>query len=162
MDRTTTNMAERLGQVLLLREEMLVTAESCTGGGLAELVTQISGSSQWFERGYITYSNEAKRECLGVRLETLETSGAVSEETALEMAQGAISNSHAQIGVAITGIAGPEGGTADKPVGTVCFAWVHQDGTRRSARAQLQGDRQRVRQQACMLALQGSLDLLES
>ncbi|MCH8976988.1 MAG: nicotinamide-nucleotide amidohydrolase family protein, partial [Proteobacteria bacterium] len=91
MDSTTTNMAERLGQVLLLREEMLVTAESCTGGGLAELVTQISGSSQWFERGYITYSNEAKRECLGVRLETLETSGAVSEETALEMAQGAIS-----------------------------------------------------------------------
>ena len=162
MNSTTTNMAERLGQVLLLRKEMLATAESCTGGELAELVTQVSGSSQWFERGYVTYSNEAKRECLGVRLETLETSGAVSEETALEMAEGSVSNSHAQMGVAITGIAGPEGGTADKPVGTVCFAWVHQNGTRRSARAQLQGDRLRVRHHACLLALQGSLDLLES
>ncbi len=156
------NMAERLAQVLKLRNEKLVTAESCTGGGLAAVLTQIPGSSQWFERGYVTYSNAAKRECLGVSLETLETSGAVSEETATEMAQGAIAYSHAQAGVAITGIAGPDGGTVDKPVGTVCFAWAHADGSYRSTKTLFQGDRQEVRQQACMLALQGLLDLLES
>ena len=177
MDLTAEDMSDKIGRILVLRNEMLVTAESCTGGGLAELLTRIAGSSQWFERGYVTYSNTAKRELLGVRTDTLEQSGAVSEATALEMAWGAISHSQAQNVAAITGIAGPGGGTDDKPIGMVCFAWVcgsnnNSPGPSQSKHdprrfthahtntAQFTGNRQQVRQQACMLALQGLLDLL--
>ena len=110
-------LATLAGARLKARGLKLVTAESCTGGWVAEAVTAIPGSSDWFERGFVTYSNEAKREMLGVRTETLDRAGAVSEETALEMARGALAASRAQVAVSITGVAGPTGGTATKPVG---------------------------------------------
>src|SRR5687768_7710588 len=102
---------------------MLVTAESCTGGWVAQAVTSVAGSSDWFERGFVTYSNDAKHDLLGVRKKTLDAHGAVSEETAREMAQGALARSKGTLAVAITGVAGPGGGSREKPVGMVCFAW---------------------------------------
>lgn len=154
-------LAERLGQLLLQAQQRLVTAESCTGGGLAELVTRIAGSSQWFERGFVTYSNTAKQELLDVNSSMLEKSGAVSEQVALAMAEGALRHSHADISVAITGIAGPGGGTDDKPVGTVCFAWANRDGYAKATHTRFQGDRSQVRAQSCLLALQGLIDILD-
>ena len=154
-------LAERLGVLLLQAQQRLVTAESCTGGGLAELVTRIAGSSQWFERGFVTYSNAAKQELLGVTTAMLEESGAVSEQTALAMARGALRHSHADISVAITGIAGPDGGSDDKPVGTVCFAWANRDGDAKVTQTWFQGDRMQVREQSCLLALQGLIDILD-
>ena len=138
---------------------MLVTAESCTGGWVAQAVTSIAGSSEWFERGYVTYSNAAKRELLGVRKATLERHGAVSEQTAREMARGALRRSQGTIAVSITGIAGPGGGMPGKPVGTVCFAWalgrkIHSE-TRR-----YKGGRRKVRQQSVVNALRGVLKWL--
>lgn len=156
------DMAERAGRLLLDHRMFLVTAESCTGGALAEIITRIPGSSHWFERGFVTYSNDAKQELLHVHPETLARSGAVSEETALAMAEGALANSPAHISVAITGIAGPEGGSPEKPVGTVCIAWAGRDMTSRVVHTVFQGDRLQIRQQACLLALQGLLDLLET
>ena len=137
----------------------LVTAESCTGGWVGEAVTAIAGSSDWFDRGFITYSNAAKREVLGVAAATLNQHGAVSEETAREMALGALKQSRAQISVAITGVAGPGGGSADKPVGTVCFAWAKNDAALRSERRLLKGDRTEVRRQSVLIALRGILGL---
>lgn len=154
-------LTEQLGNQLMAHKLMLVTAESCTGGGLAEMITQVPGSSAWFERGYITYSNDAKREMLGIDLDTLESYGAVSEQTACAMVEGALSHSHAQVAVAITGIAGPDGGTEEKPVGTVCLAWYREGQQVQSTKIHFDGDRQQVRQQACLLALQGLIDLLE-
>ncbi len=115
-------MAEQVGKLLVAHNMMLVTAESCTGGGLSQAITSIPGSSEWFERGYVTYSNEAKQELLDVRAETLARYGTVSEEVVSEMAEGALRHSRAHISVAVTGIAGPEGGVPDKPVGTVWLA----------------------------------------
>ena len=112
-----------LGEKLIAQHCMLVTAESCTGGALSAAITSVPGSSQWFDRGFITYSNEAKIEMLGVNLNTLEAHGAVSEATAREMILGAFQKSPADIAISITGIAGPNGGTKQKPVGTVCFGW---------------------------------------
>lgn len=155
------DLSDRLGKLLLEQELKLVTAESCTGGGLAEIITRIPGSSNWFERGFVTYSNEAKQELLGVPFNTIEQFGAVSEETAVAMAEGALDSSHAQISVSITGIAGPDGGTEDKPVGTVCFAWSQRDMETNAARIIFKGDRLQVRQQACMMALQGLIDMVE-
>ena len=155
-------LSERLGQFLLARNMFLVTAESCTGGGLAEIITRIPGSSRWFERGFVTYSNDAKQELLGVNPDLLARCGAVSEETVLAMAAGALANSHAHISVAITGIAGPAGGTPEKPVGTVCIAWAVNDMNSRVVSTAFQGDRLQVRQQACLLAIQGLLDMLEA
>ena len=154
-------LAERLGKLLLEQNLKLVTAESCTGGGLAEIVTRIPGSSNWFERGFVTYSDEAKQELLGVPFNTIEQFGAVSEETAVAMAEGALDNSHADVSVSITGIAGPDGGTDEKPVGTVCFAWSRRDMETHAARTVFKGDRMQVRQQACMMALQGLIDMIE-
>lgn len=156
---STIKLAEALADNLLRLDDKLVTAESCTGGGLAEILTCIPGSSAWFERGFVTYSNEAKMELLQVNQHTLEQWGAVSEETATEMVSGAIANSHAQYGVSITGIAGPGGGTEEKPVGTVCLAWQHQSGEVKIARVRFDGDRLQIREQACLLALQGLLDM---
>src|SRR5258708_6846429 len=119
MENNITILAERVGQLLKAHKLMLTTAESCTGGQIAEAITQIAGSSQWFDRGFVTYSNAAKQEMLGVKKITLEQAGAVSAETAAEMAEGALRHSHAQISIAVTGIAGPTGGSVDKPVGTV-------------------------------------------
>ena len=155
-------MAEHVGCLLLDRKMFLVTAESCTGGGLAEIITRIPGSSQWFERGFVTYSNVAKEELLRIHPETLAGCGAVSEEAALAMAEGALAHSHAHISVAITGIAGPEGGTPEKPVGTVCIAWAGKEMTPKVVHTVFQGERLQVRHQACLLALQGLIDIVES
>lgn len=158
---TVIQQAEQLAELFLKSSSKLVTAESCTGGGLAEILTRIPGSSAWFERGFITYSNESKNELLSVPMETLEQYGAVSEETAIAMAEGALENSHADVSVSITGIAGPDGGTEEKPVGTVCFAWCKRGEPGKTTRIQFDGDRLKVREQACMLAMQGLIDLLQ-
>lgn len=139
---------------------MLVTAESCTGGWLGQAVTAIAGSSTWYERGFITYSNAAKCEMLGVQATTLDHYGAVSPQTAQEMVVGALNRSHAQIGVSITGIAGPAGGTAAKPVGLVCFAWAMKQGPVRQHTHVFKGDRKTIRRLAVTTALQGILGVL--
>jgi len=159
MGDVATKQAEQLAELFLKTSTKLVTAESCTGGGLAEILTRIPGSSAWFERGFVTYSNESKNELLSV--ETLEQYGAVSEETALAMAEGALKNSHADYSVSITGIAGPDGGTEDKPVGTVCFAWVKRNEGGKTTRIKFEGDRLKVREQSCLLAMQGLLERLQ-
>jgi nicotinamide-nucleotide amidase len=151
-----TRVAARLAD----RGYKLVTAESCTGGWVAEAMTSISGSSAWFERGFVTYSDESKVELLGVRPETLARYGAVSEETAREMAAGALERSRAQIAVAITGIAGPTGGTPEKPVGMVCFAWAQLAGVSDGTRRQFGGDRESVRRQSVFTALEGLFERL--
>jgi nicotinamide-nucleotide amidase len=139
----------------------LVTAESCTGGWLAKAITDLAGSSTWFERGFVTYSNEAKIELLCVRQETLDMHGAVSEETAREMAAGALANSRADIAVAITGVAGPDGGTVDKPVGTVWIAWAGRDGDTMAAHHAFDGSRNHVRGVAVIEALKGLVRFVE-
>lgn len=138
----------------------LVTAESCTGGWVAQAVTSVAGSSDWFERGFVTYSNDAKRELLGVREDTLARHGAVSEAVAREMARGALAHSHGTIALAITGVAGPTGGTPSKPVGMVCFGWA-QDGWLKSETRRFGGDRDEVRRQAVIRALQGVIETLD-
>jgi len=153
-------LAQRVGAALKERGLMLVTAESCTGGWVAMAATSIAGSSDWFERGYVTYSNAAKREDLGVSEETLKRHGAVSEETARAMAAGALTHSRGQVALAITGVAGPAGGTRDKPVGTVCFAWA-QGSKIASDTRRFDGDRESVRRQSVLHALHGVLQLLE-
>lgn len=150
-------LAAQLGAQLLARGEYLTAAESCTGGWLAQSVTAIAGSSGWFDRGFVTYSNAAKSDMLGVPAQTLARHGAVSEATARAMAQGALSYSLADWSVAITGIAGPGGGTIEKPVGMVCFAWAWKNGGCEASTAQFTGDREAVRRQSVALALQGLL-----
>ena len=150
-------LAETLGAELLRRKWTLATAESCTGGWAAKVVTQVSGSSQWFDRGFITYSNIAKQEMLGVSTETLEQHGAVSEATVREMAAGALRHSHAQVALAISGIAGPGGGTLQKPVGMVCFAWATIDGAVAAVTHHFEGNRDSIRHQAVQTALEGLL-----
>ena len=159
VDEELERLAADVGFALQSAGLRLVTAESCTGGWVGEAVTAIAGSSDWFDRGFITYSNAAKRDVLGVAGITLNQHGAVSEETAREMALGALKHSRAQISVAITGVAGPGGGSADKPVGTVCFAWAKNDAALRSERRLLKGDRTEVRRQSVLIALRGILGL---
>ena len=153
-------LSERVGQALVEHGLMLTTAESCTGGWVAQVITAVPGSSRWFERGFVTYSNASKVEMLGVSPQTLRDHGAVSGQTAREMAGGALRHSGAHVALAITGIAGPGGATADKPVGTVWFAWLRQGRDTRVHRACFAGDRQQVREQAVHQALQGVLDEL--
>ncbi len=152
-----TALAVRVGARLKARGLMLSTAESCTGGWVAQAVTSVSGSSEWFERGFVAYSGEAKQELLGVRAETLSRYGAVSEETAREMAAGALARSRAQLAVAVTGVAGPTGGTKRKPVGMVCFAWSRQGLVAESLTLHFRGGRESVRRQSAIAALQGLL-----
>ena len=140
---------------------LLATAESCTGGWVAQALTAIAGSSGWFERGFVTYSNAAKEELLGVRPETIARHGAVSEETAREMALGALAHSHATITLSVTGIAGPSGGTPEKPVGTVCFAWAGKAFPVRTETRRFAGDREAVRRQSVEHSLARLLELLE-
>lgn len=139
---------------------MLVTAESCTGGWMAQIMTSIAGSSEWFERGFVAYTNLAKREMLGVKTTILSRYGAVSEQTARAMAEGALAHSHAQVAIAITGVAGPSGGTPEKPVGTVCFAWAGKKRDTLTRKQVYSGDRESVRRQSVATALQGILDFL--
>jgi len=139
---------------------MLATAESCTGGWVAQVITSVAGSSEWFERGFVAYTNLAKREMLGVSTTILSRYGAVSEQTARAMAEGALTHSHAQVALAITGIAGPSGGTPEKPVGTVCFAWAIKKRDTISRKQVFTGDRETVRKQAVVKALQGLLEYL--
>jgi nicotinamide-nucleotide amidase len=155
-----STLAEQVGAALKAHGTMLATAESCTGGGIAQALTDISGSSAWFERGFVTYSNVAKAEMLGVRLTTLEAHGAVSEAAVREMAAGALHHSHAQLAVAVSGIAGPTGGTPEKPVGTVWFGWALRDGEVHARLHHLSGDRAAVREQSVQIALQGVLNML--
>ena len=153
-------LARRVGSRLKARGLKLATAESCTGGWIAQAITSIAGSSEWFERGFVTYSNDSKREMLGVRAATLARHGAVSEATAREMATGALKRSRAQISVAVTGVAGPGGGTRKKPVGMVCFAWAVKKGDAHSAVRRFRGGRESVRRQSVAAALQGLLQRL--
>ncbi|WP_199898360.1 nicotinamide-nucleotide amidase [Methylobacillus glycogenes] len=158
-DAELLSLAQQLGAALAQQSSQLSLAESCTGGWVAQCATAIPGSSAWLERGFVTYSNAAKQEMLGVGADTLQAFGAVSEATAKEMALGALAYSHADLSAAITGIAGPEGGSAEKPVGTVCFGWAHRDGRLWTRRLQFAGDREAVRRQAVKTALQGLLHL---
>jgi len=159
---TLATLATLVGARLRDRGMMLAAAESCTGGWTAQAVTAIAGSSDWFERGFVTYSDTAKQEMLGVSARTLAAHGAVSEQTAREMVLGALAHSRAQVALAITGIAGPTGGSPEKPVGTVCFAWAVKDGALDAETRQFVGDRESVRRQAVIAALQGVLKLLEA
>lgn len=151
--------SDRLGEACRRAGLKVTTAESCTGGGVAEAITRTAGSSAWFDRGFVAYANEAKVDLLGVRQETLGSHGAVSEAVAREMALGALHQSDADLAVAVTGVAGPGGGTATKPVGLVWFAWASLGGTVEARFEIFGGDRAAVRGQAVREALKGLLDL---
>lgn len=164
-DKQLLVLAQQVGVLLKQNELTLATAESCTGGWIGQVITAVPGSSNWFDRGFITYNNLAKQQMLSVTSTILTRFGAVSEQTARAMAHGAIKMSEAQIAVAVTGIAGPEGGTVNKSVGTVCFAWliIQQENQSTSSRTCLfNGDREAIRRQAVATALQGLLDLLQN
>ena len=154
-------LAAELGVALKARGFMLALAESCTGGMVAQAVTSVAGSSTWFDRGFVTYSNAAKIDMLGVSAQTLEKFGAVSEQTAAEMAAGAIKHSQAHIAGSITGIAGPDGGTADKPVGTVCFG-IAQAEQYTTITQHFTGNREAIRQQATIAMLAELINQLNS
>ena len=159
-DEVLLELAEHVGEALKAQGLMLATAESCTGGWIAQAVTAVPGSSEWFERGFVTYTYISKREMLGVSEDTLDQHGAVSEETVREMVAGALAHSHAQVALAVSGTAGPGGGTPDKPVGTVCFAWAVKNGEPRSTTLRFAGNREKVRRAAVKNALEGVLELL--
>jgi nicotinamide-nucleotide amidase len=160
MSETLDVLSNALGERLKVDRLRVVVAESCTGGWLAKVVTDIPGSSDWLDRGFVVYSNAAKREMLGVDADLLARDGAVSESVARAMAAGALVRSDAQVAVAITGIAGPGGGSEDKPVGTVWFAWALGAEQISAQRVQFAGDREEVRHQSVRVALERLLELL--
>ena len=163
MNSSITSLTQQLAQILLAKGFKIALAESCTGGLLAAQLTSLAGSSDWFERGFVTYSNQAKEESIGVPKELIERYGAVSEEVAKAMAEGVLNHSLAQVSAAITGIAGPGGGSANKPVGMICFAWgmqVDDQIQTRSQTKQFSGDRQSIREQACVYAIESLLEQL--
>ncbi|MDP2247279.1 MAG: CinA family protein [Nitrosomonadales bacterium] len=147
-DDDLLKLSNALGLALRQKCWMLALAESCTGGMAAQYITAVAGSSAWFDASFVTYSNQAKTRMLDVSPETLAQYGAVSEQTALEMALGALAHSQADVAAAITGIAGPDGGSLDKPVGTVCFAWATNDGIQQTATHQFTGNRETVRKES--------------
>ncbi len=156
------DLSVQVGECLVQRGLFLTAAESCTGGWICQEITSVAGSSGWFDRGHITYTNTAKQQMLGVKITTLERHGAVSGEVVLEMARGALINSEAQVAVAVSGVAGPGGGSEEKPVGTVWIGWAmrNSDGEEKFAEAECflyRGDRQAVRAQTVASALQGIL-----
>ncbi len=155
-------LAQAVGAALKDHGMLLATAESCTGGWVGQAITAVAGSSQWYDRGFITYTNEAKQEMLGVAVSTLSEFGAVSKQTVQEMAAGALKHSRAQITLAISGVAGPSGGSVAKPVGRVCIAWAMRAGSARVQTFQIAGEREAVRRHAVKAALQGLLTLLET
>ncbi len=164
MNDKINQLVRELGNQVLARNLSLVTAESCTGGGISEAITRASGSSEWFDRGYVTYSNDSKIELLGVNKKTLDRHGAVSEKTVAEMAIGAIENSKASFCIAVSGIAGPGGGTREKPVGTIFIGWGYMaHGLPLKVEVKrflLSGDRHLVREKTILEALKGACELL--
>lgn len=160
MNQEIYQRAKALGQLLHTKQWLLALAESCTGGGIAQAVTDISGSSAWFDRGFVTYSNTAKVEMLGVKQDTLNSFGAVSAETALEMVAGALSHSHADLAFAVTGIAGPDGSSAEKPIGTVFIASQLRGRVGHCVKQQFSGDRLAVRRQVIVFCLQQACELI--
>ena len=159
--RSTQQLVTEIARFAEQGNYLLATAESCTGGGVAYALTDIAGSSTWFDGGFVTYSNEAKSKMLGVRTQTLAKYGAVSEATVIEMAKGAMDRCNANLSVAISGIAGPDGGSEEKPVGMVWFAWCAEDGESSTALHYLHGDRHHVRNDAVVIALRGFLPYLK-
>ncbi|MEA5104653.1 nicotinamide-nucleotide amidase [Pantoea sp. S18] len=157
-DEQLQQLSRRIGEQLKKRQATVTAAESCTGGWIAKVFTDISGSSAWFERGFVTYSNEAKQQMVGVQDTTLQQHGAVSEQTVREMATGAAKAAAAEYAIAVSGIAGPDGGTPDKPVGTVWFAIAGPEGRVLAQRQIFAGDRDAVRRQSVVWALQTLLD----
>ena len=159
---STQDLVSQLASVLLEKRWHLSTAESCTGGLVAATITELAGSSDWFERGYVTYSNSAKSEDIHVSPELIAQHGAVSDQVARAMAIGAKQSSHTDVALSITGIAGPTGGSTQKPVGTVCFAWILANDAIHSETKLFSGNRQEVRQQACEFSLRKLLELVHS
>ncbi|MCK9637190.1 MAG: CinA family protein [Methylobacter tundripaludum] len=155
MESELFELAEQLGRKLKANGKKIATAESCTGGWIAQTITDVPGSSAWFDRGFVTYSNTAKVQMLDVSPETLEKHGAVSAETATEMAAGALAHSEADVAVAVTGIAGPDGGTPDKPVGTVFIAWADKNGEAKVIKKQFAGNRRQIRAETVESAIEG-------
>ncbi len=161
-DPALYKLAERTGQALLARHWSLALAESCTGGWIAKVLTDVPGSSGWFERGFVTYSNAAKVDLLAVPPPVLDADGAVSRETVNAMAAGALAHSRAEVALAVSGIAGPDGGSPAKPVGTVWLAWAVRGRPGHSRCHTFLGDREAVRRQAVAAALEGLLELLDA
>ncbi|CAG9176806.1 CinA family protein [Cupriavidus respiraculi] len=161
VSRLLDQLAIQAGITLKEKSLLLATAESCTGGLVAAAITDIAGSSAWFERGFVTYSNDAKTTMLGVPARLIRDHGAVSEEVAHAMAEGALLNSRAQVALAVTGIAGPSGGTAEKPVGMVCFGWSNRITTLVETQ-RFKGDRAQIRRQAAEHAMRGLLELIRN
>jgi len=155
MDNELFELAQQLGQLLNSKGKRIATAESCTGGWIAQMITEVSGSSAWFDRGFVTYSNAAKMQMLGVKPETLDKFGAVSVQTATEMVTGTLAHSDADCAIAVTGIAGPDGGTAEKPVGTVFIAWADKNKDVKVVQKKLMGNRHQIRRQTVKIALEG-------
>lgn len=161
MNNTLIEKAKELGKKCSQMQIKLATAESCTGGQIAYILTSIAGSSHWFERGFVTYSNEAKHENLGVPMAVINTHGAVSKETALAMAEGVLANSTATLSIVTTGVAGPGGGSVEKPVGTVWIAWCRHGERAMAQKFNFSGDRLSIRDQACEQALKGLEKILQ-
>ncbi len=161
-EQDLNKLVEILSSCLVGRGWKIATVESCTGGRVAALFTEFSGSSNWFDRGFVTYSNRSKVEMAGVDFGTLERFGAVSEQVASEMAQGGVAHSDAQCALSITGVAGPDGGSESKPVGMVCFAWAGFNGDSQSKVKYFGGDRQAVRTQSVLFAIREAVRLLVS
>jgi len=156
-----TDILRKVSKKLHNNNSSLVIAESCTGGWVAKQITDLAGSSTIFDRGFVTYSNQAKQDMLGVSGETLENFGAVSKEVAIEMVNGAIKNSLADIALSITGVAGPDGGTIDKPVGMVCFGWLKRGAEPHAETVYFDGDRNSVREQSVEYSLNGVVKLID-
>ncbi|PKG40550.1 CinA family protein [Psychromonas sp. Urea-02u-13] len=160
-EKTVQELAQLLGDKLTQAGLIAATAESCTGGGVAYAITEIAGSSLWFDRSFVTYSNDAKMQMLSVDKARIDKFGAVSEQVVEQMASHAVKYSEADISVAISGIAGPGGGSAEKPVGTVCFSWYNAHGKSKTETYIFVGDRREVRCQAIRLALTGLIEIIE-
>ncbi len=158
MTKTINELSKQLGVLLKQSNMRCATAESCTGGGLSAAITAIPGASAWFECGFVTYSNQSKADLLGVPHEILETEGAVSESCAMAMAIGAIQHSHADLSVAVTGIAGPDGGRIEKPVGTVWIAWANKNNVKTATHYVFQGTREEIRTACIKAALSGLIE----
>lgn len=160
MNERIDRLAQQLGDLLFERKLKIATVESCTGGFISEAITRIPGSSSWFDRGFVTYTNVAKQDLVGVSSDTLNTHGAVSRAVAREMASGGIRSSRADLAVSVTGIAGPDGGSKEKPVGSVWIAWADRDGNITDRGFHFEGDRQKVREASVESALSGAIELL--